>query len=158
MPEYSAIIGGGSRFLPASANYHYVEIPFNAGQIPDSVILQVQSSAGNNTLVCFVGSDLKIDEIHFKSQPLNTGIFNYENDRAVSIFPNPAHGRFEIRGLEKCVQGLEIFNGTGEKVYKISNLKQQTSIEIDLSNFPKGIYIVKLYDGKGNHTEKVMIR
>jgi hypothetical protein len=54
--------------LIASANYQYKEIPFNVGQVPDSVIIDIHSSTWNDTLTSFVGSDLKIDNIHFKSQ------------------------------------------------------------------------------------------
>ena len=65
-------IGWGQGYsLPASASYQYFEIPFRVWEIPDSVIVQIQSSDGNN--FAFAGSELKIDEIHFKSQPANLG-------------------------------------------------------------------------------------
>lgn len=60
--------------LIASANYQYKEIPFNVGQVPDSVIIDIHSSTWSDTLTSFVGSDLKIDNIHFKSQVPTTPI------------------------------------------------------------------------------------
>lgn len=63
-------IWGMGMNLHASENYQYKEIPFNVGQAPDSVIIQIQSSVWNDTSISFVGSDLKIDMLHFKSRPL----------------------------------------------------------------------------------------
>lgn len=37
-----------------------------------------------------------------------------------------------------------------------SNFKQQTTNEIDISGFPKGLYIVKFYDGDKINTEKIL--
>jgi hypothetical protein len=61
-----------SYFIQASANYQLVQIPFNMGQTPDTVIINIQSSVWNHTSLSYVGSVLKIDEFYFKSQPLST--------------------------------------------------------------------------------------
>jgi hypothetical protein len=61
------IIGGSTKYLLASTAYQEVEIPFNLEQTPDSVIIDIQSSSYADTLVSFVGSDLIIDAIRFKS-------------------------------------------------------------------------------------------
>jgi len=57
-------IGGYNRLLGASSSYQYVEIPFDLGQIPDVLIVQIQSSNINN--LSFFGSVLKIDDLQFK--------------------------------------------------------------------------------------------
>ena len=56
--------------LPESDQYTYMEIPFDAGQQPDSVQINIQSSNWDDTLLQYVGSDLKIDRMFFKSQVL----------------------------------------------------------------------------------------
>ncbi len=50
-------------------------------------------------------------------------------------------------------------NLLGERIY-LSKFKQQTSNEIDLSGYPKGIYFVRqLTDDEENiHTEKIVIQ
>ncbi len=53
--------------LQATSGYQYMEIPFNLWQTPDTVIIDMQSSNWNDTLVSFVGASLKIDKIHFKT-------------------------------------------------------------------------------------------
>lgn len=144
--------------LHAATTYQYKEVPFNIGQAPDTVIVQIQSSLWNDSLVSFVGSDLIIDEIHFKSQPLNTSILNYKNDNSISIFPNPTNGKFLIQGLGFGVQSLEIYNVLAEKVYSTANFQQQTLNEIDLSKFQKGIYFAKIYNGEKIYTKKIVIQ
>jgi hypothetical protein len=78
----------------------------------------------------------------------------------IFIYPNPTSGRFTIKNIElkmtKCK--LEIYNVLGEKIYSKSNYDQQISNEIDISNSPKGIYFVKIYDGEKFYSEKIMIR
>lgn len=63
-----ANIGWGGIKLLASSTFQYKEIPFNVGQTPDTVIIDIQSSSWNDTLLSFIGSDLIVDAIHFKSQ------------------------------------------------------------------------------------------
>ncbi len=143
--------------LFASANYQYKEIPFSLLQIPDSVTISFQSSGWQDSLLSFVGSDLKIDEIHFKSQPLTTNIFKYKNENTVSIFPNPTYGKIQIQALGLTIQGIEVYSVLGEKIYSTSDFKQQSLKEIDLSNFQKGIYFVKIYDGEKTYTKKIVL-
>ena len=131
--------------LHAASTYQLMEIPISiSGQAPDSVLIDIQSSSYNDTLTSFVGSDLKIDNMHFKTQ-LTTNVFNYKNENTINIFPNPAKDKIQIQSLGFNIETLEIFNVLGENVYSASGLKQQTLNEIDLSNFKKGIYFVKIY-------------
>ncbi len=143
--------------LHAAATYQYMEIPFNTMQAPDTVIVQLQSSAWNDTLPSFAGSNLKIDELHFKSQSVVTNIFNYRNERGLSIFPNPTTGKIQIHSSGSIVQHIEIYNVLGESVYKETYFKQQTLNEADLSNFQKGIYSVKIIYQDGNAEIRTVI-
>ena len=145
--------------LLAASTYQYVEIPFNIpGQTPDSVIVDIQSSLWQDTLLTSIGSDLKIDEVHFKSQPLNVGIFNYKNENSINIFPNPAKDKILVESLGFRIQTLEIYNVLGENVYTTTNLKQQVLNEIDLSAFLKGIYFVKIYNDAKIYIRKIVVQ
>ena len=151
------IYGTGSS-LHAASTYQYKEIPFNIGQTPDSVIVQFQSSSWNDTLLSFVGSNLKIDQIHFKSQPLITNIFNYKNGNTLSVFPNPTTGKIQIMTSGAVIRNLEIYNVLGENIYKASDYKQQAMNEADLSDFQKGIYYIKVIYENGNAEMKTVIK
>ena len=150
---------GAEVALHAASTYQYKEIPFSiTGSAPDSVLIDIQSSAYNDTLTSFVGSDLKIDGMHFKTMPVTTNIFNYTNENAVNIFPNPAKDKIQIQSLGFSIQLLEIYNVLGEKVYTSSNLKQQVLNEIDLSAFQKGIYFVKIDGDSKTFTRKIVVQ
>jgi hypothetical protein len=76
----------------------------------------------------------------------------------VSVFPNPSSGKFTVALSGGCVNAIDIYTVTGEKVYTGSTVKSQKSQEIDLSGFPKGIYLISIYDGKDTYKKKVVIR
>jgi len=67
-------IWGTGRLLPYSLTYKKVELPFNLGQAPDTVQLSISSSKWP-TLNSFIGSDLKIDQMYFKSQAIPVSDF-----------------------------------------------------------------------------------
>jgi hypothetical protein len=87
-----------------------------------------------------------------------TGIKEMDKE-SIIIFPNPSGGRFRIKNLDlyttKCK--LEIYNVLGQMIYSKANYDQQASNEIDISTYPKGIYLVKIYTGEKLYSEKIMI-
>jgi len=141
-------IGGQNRILIAAGNYHYVEIPLETGQTPDAVIINIISSLWQNTSLAFVGSVLKIDNMNFKSQT-NTGLVNPGADLDLIIAPNPSKAKFRIHSSSPLMNGYDIYDITGAKVYSTTEF----SNEIDLSNSPDGIYFIRLKVG-----DKTLVR
>lgn len=74
-----------------------------------------------------------------------------------SIFPNPTEGKFVIK-TNNGINGIEIFNVLGENIYKNSDCRQSKFIEIDLSDYSKGIYFVKIIDEKKIFTQKIVLK
>jgi hypothetical protein len=75
---------------------------------------------------------------------------------AVSIYPNPSHGKFYVQ-LGDAYQAntkVEVFNVVGMKVFETytSNFKS----EIDLSGMKQGVYYVRVDDGNSILTQKIM--
>jgi photosystem II stability/assembly factor-like uncharacterized protein len=89
-----------------------------------------------------------------------TGILdNTLNQSNRSLFyPNPCYGKFKISNNKMLENNtdLEIYNLAGDKIYKLSNLKHQLSREIDISHFPKGTYMIKIYAGKEIYNGKII--
>lgn len=54
--------------LGATSQYHLAQLPVSLNFVPDTVILQIESSQWANDAIIHVGSVLKIDDLHFKSQ------------------------------------------------------------------------------------------
>jgi len=82
------------------------------------------------------------------STDLNTVSLN-----AVNIYPNPNTGFFHIDGINGKVD-IQILNATGQL---IRVLTADQSIEINLSNFAKGIYYLKLVSENDIMIEKIIV-
>ena len=146
--------------LPPSTNYQYMEIPFNLGAMPDSVMIDIQSSQWQDSLLSNVGSDLKIDEMHFKSQPLTTSIFNYVNQNTINVFPNPTSEKLTINYSENIGKqiDLSIFNILGQQVFSQTISDKTETATIDVSKFTEGIYFLHMTsDNKTLYDKKIII-
>ncbi|MBI3501395.1 MAG: T9SS type A sorting domain-containing protein [Bacteroidetes bacterium] len=73
----------------------------------------------------------------------------------INIFPNPTTGLFTITSTEK-ISSIKITNIIGEEIVT-SAINHQTST-IDLSNYAKGIYFIKLLSEKGIETKKIILQ
>ena len=72
-----------------------------------------------------------------------------------SIFPNPNNGQFTIKteNLTTATE-VEIYDGLGKLVLK--NEMKNPSTTIDISNQPKGIYLLKMVNGNNVVTQKIV--
>jgi Secretion system C-terminal sorting domain len=74
----------------------------------------------------------------------------------IIIYPNPSSGYFNIKGLNKHVNKIELTDAIGKVV-----LKKETHAfdftTIDTGNLRNGIYFVKVYSGKKNTVLKLHI-
>ena len=146
--------------LAASGTYQQKELPFSFGEDPDTVIVSVSSTAWPDTLLSYVGSDLKIDDIYFKSQSVPTGInpLKHETDNNITIFPNPSEGKFRIKSQGTEIRKVVIYDAMGKEIYSNYKFNRQGPDEIDLTKYSKGVYFVKIYHGVGIHIEKIVIK
>lgn len=72
----------------------------------------------------------------------------------LSIYPNPNTGTFNVTGIDEPVE-IQVINTTGQVIERF-NTKQ--SIEINLSNFAKGIYYLKVVSDQSIRVEKIIIK
>lgn len=70
------------------------------------------------------------------------------------VYPNPTNGNFTVDlGETNTVSNIIVTNSIGVIIYKKGSNNKTL---IDISNFPKGIYIVKIYSGKNVFIEKMV--
>lgn len=76
-------------------------------------------------------------------------------DSTIKIAPNPSNGTFSI-SLKEIKEGkIEILDLYGITIYK-SEFKNQDSVDINIQDKPRGIYILKIYSDNKTYTSKVI--
>ncbi|MBI4645509.1 MAG: T9SS type A sorting domain-containing protein, partial [Bacteroidia bacterium] len=89
----------------------------------------------------------------------SAGIDNLVTQR-IEVFPNPAHNKLYIE-YEPLVyeSSLEIINIKGQSLYKTTLQNKSKKIkDIDISGYPPGLYLVKIANGNGNFSTKVVFQ
>lgn len=123
--------------------------------ITDNVITWTPTQGTNHSgIVTLTVSDgLLNDEEDFIVFVSTVGISNL-SDNGILIYPNPTTGiiNFDFTDIE--VQKISISDITGKIIMEKPIVNQQKNI--DLSNFPKGIYLIKLQTEKEVFTTKII--
>ena len=86
------------------------------------------------------------------------GIIEFGDNSTIVVYPNPTTGTIAVSNSGGFINSIEIYNLLGELIYTVPNFKQQISNKIDLSEFSKGIYFIKIYDEEKTHTGKIVIQ
>ena len=75
----------------------------------------------------------------------------------VSIYPNPSTGVFNIKMKGIVDYNLDIYDLTGKVIYSKININENDS-KIDLSNYAKGLYLIKITSMTGSVTKKLLLK
>lgn len=125
----------------AASTYQYVEIPFNTMGPVDTAIVTLNSSTWYDSALVYIGSNFKVDEMHFKSQALTTGIGlnNFSNEK--QLYPNPSNsGEINVSGVE-YYDKVSVYNVFGQEVQaKIQKQNQTAKIQLTES----GVYYIHI--------------
>jgi hypothetical protein len=81
------------------------------------------------------------------------------SDNALSLYPNPNNGKFNIKinSVLYNYLGMKVYtnNGLLVRTQQLAGLTWGRIVPIDLSNLPGGVYIVKFYyEGGVRSSEK----
>jgi hypothetical protein len=118
--------------LPASSGLSYLAIRYRNADCSHNWL----TVSFDN--IALSGNDVGIDE------------FN-PNAYKVNIYPNPAKDNITIKSNSNIKQNLEIYNMVGQSVYT-SYIYHD--LIIDISNFPKGVYFIKINTKEETITRK----
>lgn len=107
-------------------------------------------------------SSQRIDTSSYTFKVLSaTGIFEVTPYQQLKVYPNPVNNilSIELNDVKTLHNTLEVFDATGRKVFakEFSKPSVYTTTEnVDLSNFPSGIYSVLLTTDAGVSVKKVV--
>lgn len=133
------------------------EIPFDLSMAPDTGIITINSSE-HPVGIEDTGSILIIDEIQFKSAPLNSGVHPFSAEAKLFVGPNPTTGDINIMYIPQH-QGLATFS-----IYNNAGMLVNTGIldkclkTITLSGCSKGLYLLNIIDGDITISRKILLQ
>jgi hypothetical protein len=110
---------------------------------------------GDNSLSCFSVDNINLLGGAPYCQVVSVSELSiYENSFTIS--PNPTNGKFQINNNNLRITGAVIYNVYGEKVFeKLSIIN--SSLSIDLSQVPDGIYFLQVKTTDGVATKKIVV-
>lgn len=90
--------------------------------------------------------------------PCTTGINTPTATEAISVYPNPSNGIVTIQNISANANEavtLNVFNAIGQKVHSMG--VKTTAVQLDLSTFEKGVYVIQVQSDKAIHNQKVIL-
>jgi len=116
---------------------------------PDSAQIVIQSSGAIGFEVA--GNSISVDELAFDGS-IPTSILEKSIGKQISVFPNPTSNLINISNVNG--KKLLLTDILGKNYYSINYADNFETI--DLSAFPKGIYLIKVSDEKEVTVKKVV--
>ena len=90
------------------------------------------------------------------SEALAVNDFDVLNNN-ISIYPNPSSGVFNIKMKNMTDFKFDLFDITGKVIMSKSNI-MKNNFSLDLSNYSKGIYFIKINSDLGSVTKKIILQ
>jgi len=89
------------------------------------------------------------------SDNITTSIEKYKDQ--IKVYPNPTSGSFQLSVINNHTKyTYELFDYTGKLLLKSSNSDHPSIINVDISNYPSGIYFLKVHSLLGIDTRKII--
>ncbi len=117
---------------------------------------QVSGQTPNNFYAPVVYSIMAEDSVTIKNWKVTVNGYNdiiEISGRDVFVFPNPCSEFLEI-----CSGGndeVELYNNLGRTIF--SSLKMEPCMRVNIKNYPKGMYFLKIRSGEYLYFEKIMV-
>jgi Secretion system C-terminal sorting domain/SprB repeat len=88
------------------------------------------------------------------------GIVDFISGERIQIYPNPASDRLFVKTEYKGEFTIQIVNVSGSIIYTkhVSVIGEENRLEVDVINYPKGIYFVRLYNKEISINRKIILQ
>jgi len=100
--------------------------------------------------------DVVMDSVRIRDFPLSDNAISKSNKVQIKNYPNPSSGQFNIDFKEKDLRTIVLLDATGKKVFTTVN--NTTEFQLDVTNYPKGIYFIKVTGSNSNYIEKMVLK
>ena len=84
---------------------------------------------------------------------INTSVAEIGAESNLSVFPNPAVNQLTVTS-EKTLNNVELLDALGRTV--LTQTSNANRFQLDLSQIPSGIYLLRATDGERMFTQKVV--
>jgi hypothetical protein len=90
---------------------------------------------------------------------INCQVYNSITDRAIEktdikVYPNPTSGQVQIEGLSALEKTIDVLNTNGQLVF--TRQSSQERFNLNMANYPKGAYFVRITSEEGTITKKLI--
>ncbi|KAA3630433.1 MAG: T9SS C-terminal target domain-containing protein, partial [Bacteroidetes bacterium] len=129
---------------------------FRTGNIPGNFDITVSANGYHSKTFEFSFTEGESDNIVIKLLPETTPTISPEDQQKLKVFPNPFSDQVVINGFETKEGTIQILGPNGLMILELKTPLQST--EINASNWPAGIYLLKWANEKGevNFTHKLV--
>lgn len=90
--------------------------------------------------------DFVIQSPTFGANNESLSVDEYEMTNTLKVYPNPTNGIFTIESSLNNIETITIVNIQGQLLFQ-NRFPNETHIELDLSSYAKGVYMVNVNDG-----------
>ena len=154
-----ATIAGASQYIWTTP----ADVTITAGSGTNEVTLQYGASAQSGDITVKGNNDCGDGVQSVKSVIVKncTGIDQKMLEATVRIYPNPVSNELTLSIMGKEQQlSLTFTNQSGQVVYseRLENIPADFMKKLDVSQFAKGVYLLKLSNSNRTYTEKVIVK
>jgi len=152
----------------ATGSSQHIQIIFNGGDtitfyctVPHQWIYfdTVFTASQNATVIEIIGggtqftdTEVKIDNMSLTKVDVLTAM-DIKDKKNIKIYPNPSDGILRVDGINDAV--INIYNSLGQQM-NYTFLNEEHNI-LDLSNLPKGFYIIQIKTKQTIITQKILL-
>lgn len=129
-------------------------VPFGGG-----LVLPEKLSAGTHYYVCAPHASGGMKGIIEVQNP--TGVPSNPLSAKINVYPNPTRGKFKLDIVDTQFRNdyqLSVYDLKGILIFTVSQAIQQSSLDLDLTDFPKGLYFIKLSEGDLVYHSKILVQ
>jgi len=152
----NSVVNNVATFTNASTNattyqWNFGDATTSTSQNPSHTYTNI----GNYTVTLIASNGCDADTITMTVSILS-GIESANNAANISIYPNPSSGKFHVSFDAKQTAKIKIYNLSGELLMAMEN--SSGNCEIDLSDYPNGVYFLSVETEKGISREKILVQ